>query len=70
MSSVFMIIALTLVQFATGFGLLSLFRIKMKPGMHLSLSVIMGVGVFSVVPFLLQLFFVPLTGLNVFYRWQ
>lgn len=66
MSSAFMIIALTLVQFATGFGLLSLFSIKLKPGMHLSLSVLMGVAVFSIVPFLLQLFFVPLTALNVF----
>lgn len=66
MSSVLMIIMLTLVQFATGFGLLSLFRIRLKPGMHLSLSLMTGVGIFSIVPFLLQLFFVPLTALNVF----
>lgn len=66
MSSALMIIVLTLVQFATGFGLLGLFRIQLKPGMHLSLSVLMGVAIFSIVPFLLQLFFVPLTGLNVF----
>lgn len=66
MSSVLIIVALTLVQFATGFGLLSLFKIRLKPGMHLPLSVLMGVAFFSVVPFLLQLFFVPLTGLNVF----
>ena len=66
MSGVLMIIVLSLVQFATGFGLLSLFKIQLKPAMHLTLSVLMGIGVFSVVPFLLQLFFVPLTGLNVF----
>lgn len=66
MSNILMIILLTLMQFIMGFGLLSKFRIQLKPGMHLSLAVLMGVAIFSVIPFLLQLFFVPLTGLNVF----
>lgn len=61
-----MIIVLTLLQFATGFGVLGKFRIQLKPAMHLSLSVLLGVAVFSIVPFLMQLLFVPLTADNIF----
>ena len=61
-----MIIVLTLLQFATGFGVLGKFRIQLKPAMHISLSVLLGVAVFSLAPFLLQLLFVPLTADNVF----
>lgn len=60
------LLLLTLAQFATGFGLLARFRIQLKADMHLALSVMLGVAAFSIVPFLLQLFFVPLTALNIF----
>jgi hypothetical protein len=66
MSSILMIVLLTLMQFIAGFGLLTLFRIWLTPMMLAAMSVLMGVIVFSVVPFLLQLFFIPLTSINVF----
>lgn len=66
MSSILMIVLLTLMQFVAGFGLLTLFRIWLTPVMLAALSVLMGVIVFSIVPFLLELFFIPLTAVNVF----
>src|SRR5689334_15783598 len=66
MMELVMIIVLTLLQFATGFGVLGKFRIQLKPAMHISLSVLLGVAVFALVPFVLQLLFVPLTADNIF----
>lgn len=66
MSQIIMAIVLTLLQFATGFGVLGKFRIQLKPTMHLSLSILLGVAVFSIVPFVMQLLFVPLTADNIF----
>jgi hypothetical protein len=57
---------LIILQFITGFGILNLFRIDLKPLMFISLAVLLGVANFSIIPFLLQLFFIPLTSLNVF----
>src|SRR5215211_5091159 len=66
MSSILMILLLTLLQFMAGFGLLTLFNIRLKPGMSASLSVLMGIAVFSFITFLLQLFYLPLTSTNIF----
>lgn len=66
MSNVLMALLLALMQFIAGFGLLTLFRIWLTPMMHAALSVLMGVIIFSIVPFLLELFFIPLTAVNVF----
>jgi hypothetical protein len=66
MSSILMIVLLTLMQFVAGFGLLTLCRIWLTPVMLAALSVLMGVIVFSIIPFLLELFFIPLTSINVF----
>lgn len=66
MSSILMILLLALMQFVAGFGLLTLFRIWLTPMMLAALSVLMGVIVFSIVPFLLELSFIPLTSFNVF----
>ncbi|MGG9962285.1 glycosyltransferase family 39 protein [Ferruginibacter sp. SUN106] len=65
MSSILVIILLTFLQLATGFGLLTLFRIILKPAFFLPLAILMGIAVFSVVPFLLQLLYIPITPLNV-----
>jgi hypothetical protein len=59
-------ILLLLLQLVAGFGVLCLLRIYLKPGFFISLSVLIGVAVFSFVPFLLQLAYVPLTAFNVF----
>lgn len=54
------------VHLLTGYGVLDLFNIKLKPAMHLALSLILGVAVASVLPFLLQLLYIPLTTAIVF----
>ena len=60
------IILLVLLQFVSGFGVLMLLKIYLKPALLISLSVLIGIGVFSIIPFLLQLAYVPLTSFNVF----
>ncbi len=66
MTSVLIILLFTFWQLVTGFGLLTLFNIRLKPAFFLALSIIMGVAVFSIVPFILQLFYIPVTAANVF----
>jgi len=66
MSSLLMALLLLFWQMLAGWGLINYFRPALKPSIILPLSVIMGVAVFSVVPFLLQLFYIPVTCTNVF----
>lgn len=56
---------LLLLQFLMGFGVLTLCRIRLKPGMFLPLAVLLGVAVCGMVPFALQLALVPVTSINV-----
>ena len=63
---VLMIILLGLLQFSAGFGILTLLKIYLKPAFCISLSVLIGISVFAIVPFLLQLIHVPLTSSTVF----
>ena len=58
----FTIILLTLLQLLAGFGVVTLCGIKLRPSLLLSLSLLLGIVVFSVIPFLLQLFYIPLTA--------
>ncbi|WP_207512995.1 hypothetical protein [Longitalea luteola] len=66
MSGIMIILVLTVIQFIAGFGLLNLFKIELKPGLFISLAILLGVAVFSIMPFVLQLAFIPLTSANVF----
>jgi hypothetical protein len=66
MISVLLLILLILCQGITGLGLISLFNIKGKPALMIALWFLAGIAVFSFVPFLLQLLYVPLTSLAVF----
>src|SRR5215467_715491 len=66
MSGIMIIILFTIIQFIAGFGLINLFNIQLKPGLLISLAVLLGVMVFSIMPFLLQLAYIPLTSTNVF----
>ena len=66
MSGIMIILLLTIIQFIAGFGLINLFNIQLKPGMLISLAILLGVAVFSVMPFILQLAYIPLTSTNVF----
>lgn len=61
-----MLILLTILQALAGLGFISLFKIWLKPGMMIALSLMCGVVIFSLIPFLLQLFYIPLTAFNIF----
>ena len=66
MTEVLAILLLSFFQLLAGFGLLDMFRIRLKPGMMIPLSLICGIAIFSFIPFVLQLFFIPLTASSVF----
>lgn len=69
MSDLFLLIGLALFHFITGYGLLNLFRVKLRPLMYGALATMLGVAVASFVPFLLQLAYIPITGGTVFGLW-
>src|SRR6476661_7670286 len=66
MSLVFAFLLLTVMQLIAGFGLITIFRIYLRPSLILPLSILCGVGIFSLIPFLLQLFWIPLTAASLF----
>jgi hypothetical protein len=66
MSEVATILGLTMLQLLAGLGVISWFRIWLKPAMMLSLWILTGIIIFSLIPFLLQLFYIPLTAVNIF----
>ena len=66
MSSLLVALLLTIGQWLAGFGVLTLFRLRLKPAFFLPLCVLSGIAIFSVVPFLLQLLYVSITPLHVF----
>ena len=49
-----------------GYGVLQLFRLRLKTAYTITLSLLLGVALASFLPFLLQLFYIPITGLTVF----
>jgi hypothetical protein len=53
-------------QFIAGWGLLCLFKITLKPWPSIALAFMVGTAFFSVVPFLLQLCYIPLTKTIVY----
>lgn len=60
------IILLALLQFAAGFGILNYLKIYFRSGLFIPISLLLGIAVFSIVPFLLQLAYIPITAFNVF----
>ena len=59
-------VLLVLYYLVAGYGVLTLFRLRLKTAYVITLSVLLGVAVASVVPFLMQLLFIPLTPVAVF----
>jgi hypothetical protein len=55
------ILVLLFAHYLSGSGLLYLFRIELKPVMHFTLSVICGIVLLSLVPFFLELMYIPVT---------
>ncbi len=66
MMQIVTLLALLVLHFVSGYGILVLFNVRLKAVMQGALAVMIGVGVASVMPFLLQLFFLPLTPATVF----
>ncbi len=63
--NVFCVVAcITLMQGIAGFGVVTLFNIKLVPRLLVPLCFLMGIAVFSLVPLCMQLLFVPFTFLN------
>jgi hypothetical protein len=60
------LILLILCHFFSGYGILTLFGLRQKPGITIPLSLILGVAVASFLPFLLQLFYLSITPASVF----
>jgi Dolichyl-phosphate-mannose-protein mannosyltransferase len=50
----------------SGFGLLHLFGLRLKAAYTVSLSLLLGVALASFLPFVLQLFYIDLTGVSIF----
>ena len=63
----FLVYLLLLILFLlSGLGILQLFGLRLKPAYTITLSLILGVAVASFLPFLLQLFYIPLTAFTIF----
>ncbi len=69
MNLLIILIGLALFHFITGLGILNLFGIRQRLLPRIALSVILGILVASVVPFLLQLFYIPVSSGNIFLTW-
>ncbi len=69
MNHFFILLGLLCLHLFTGYGLLNLFEIKLRPWPRAALATITGILVASCVPFLLQLFYLPLTTKSIFGSW-
>ncbi|HXB08093.1 MAG TPA: hypothetical protein VNW04_13275, partial [Puia sp.] len=57
---------LLLCHLFTGYGVLCLFRLRLKAAYTITLSLLLGLAVASFLPFLLQLFYIVITPVSVF----
>jgi hypothetical protein len=57
---------LTIGHFMSGYGILTLFGIRLSKPFTITLSLLLGMAVASFIPFLLQLFYIVLTGTSIF----
>ncbi|RYD51478.1 MAG: hypothetical protein EOP52_10835 [Sphingobacteriales bacterium] len=56
------LLLLAIAQWLLGFALLSAFRIRIGGWIHVSVSVLLGLAVYSILPFFMELLKIPLTG--------
>ncbi len=59
------LLVLAIAQWLLGFALLSAFRIRIGGWIHVSVSVLLGLAVYSILPFFMELLKIPLTGGNI-----
>lgn len=57
---------LLLLFLLSGYGILQLFRLRLNPVYTVTLSLLLGVAMASFMPFLMQLFYIPLTAASIF----
>lgn len=57
---------LLLLFLLSGYGMLQLFRLRLNPVYTITLSLLLGVALASFLPFLMQLFYIPLTAASIF----
>ena len=57
---------LFLCYLVSGYGVLTLFGMRLKTAYRITLSLLLGVAIASMLPFLMQLFYIPLTPASVF----
>lgn len=63
----FLVYLLLLVLYlVSGLGILQLFGLRLKPAYTITISLLLGIALASFLPFLLQLLYIPLTGITVF----
>jgi hypothetical protein len=65
MSEIFTIIALTIIQFIIGAGILSHLNIRGKSFMLIALSTLTGIMIFALIPYLLQIINISITSNNI-----
>lgn len=66
MMSILIFLLLSLLQFLIGWGILIWCKIKLLPWLAISFSMMLGIGICSLVPFLLQLLYLPINHITVF----
>jgi len=66
MTSILIALLLIVGQWLTGFGIITLFKLRLKPALFFPLCLLTGIAAFSIVPFLLELLFIDITALSVF----
>lgn len=59
-------IILLLAQLSIGYNILALFKVQLHRFSHLALSVLLGIATMSLIPFALEMMFIPLTGTTIF----
>jgi hypothetical protein len=69
MNHLILLLLLTVFHFVTGYGLLNLFNVKLKPLAYGALATMCGVVIASLVPFFLQLAYLPITFKSVMVAW-
>lgn len=66
MISILIFLLLALLQFLIGWGILIWCKIKLSPWLVISFSMMLGIGICSLVPFLLQLLYIPINHITIF----
>jgi hypothetical protein len=65
MTEILTIIGLTIVQFIIGLGILSCLNIQGKSFMRIAVAVLSGIMIFALIPYVLQIIQIRLTGINI-----